>query len=772
LRSFARGRGLAVLTMLLALAMPTAAGAGAGGNGNGNAYGRDGVKPAPPNVKFKASKAKKKELVETGIALGAEPAAAATAESKTPPVGTVRPFVAIDFNTGGPFLTNATLRGVGKNIEVWVQNNRTFPAGDCRNANPDDLAITDDQVQSLISAFDSRMYPTESSLFSVPPDRDGANSQLPFDYSGDGDKIVTLVMNIRDENYVDTNNANGLGYIVGYFSSTVADYHDRNTMTIDAFDWIHRSGANPPDDKVTGADEACTSRPSFPYRMESTFAHEYQHLLEYYASPGELSWVNEGLSDYAMRKTGFARPEIPQGQIGSEGHIQCFLGNLGSTIAGVPYGGAENSLTWWGDQGGNREILCDYGAAWSFMDYLEGQFGQAFMTALHNEDANGLAGLQAVLDQFLTGRNAQDVVHEWLAAIALDNALDTQKIKGATRESVYQIPTLATAVNWANDQSYSTPGAPPNGGDFVRLRDAAGTPLSAAQVQSLSFSGQRQFDPDPLGWKVVDGALSADLTDNLLNRTLAREVTVPAANPTLTFKGKYELEGALGLRVRPGLDRCGQDVHVARVLEHEQRRRAGRPPARDRERSRVQRAAADVPRRDVRSLGVRGQDGRAHVPRSHRLGHGRQRRRHLERRLVRRRRHARRHPALRRHVARRLEVGDAGLPDARRRLDGPARRLPHGRHRPRVPRLGLARRRLHRDARQGQAPPDHRRRGRRRRRDRHLRRADRIDREVRPPRAPRERSSAARRLSFSPRLPGAPRGAPEADPRGEAGAAG
>jgi hypothetical protein len=542
LRSFARGRGFAVLMMLLALAVPAAAGAGSGGNGNGNAHGRDGVKPVQPDVKFKASKAKKKELVETGVALGAQAAAAATAESKTPAVGTVRPFVAIDFNTGGPFLTNATLRGVGKNIEVWVQNNRAFPAGDCRNANPADLEITDAQIDSLITAFDDRMFPTESSLFSVAPDRDGSNSLLPFDYSGDGDKIVTLVMNIRDENFVDTNNANGLGYVVGYFSSTVTDYHDRNTMTIDAFDWIHRSGANPPDDPVTGSGAACNSRPSFPYRMESTFAHEYQHLLEYYASPGEVSWVNEGLSDYAMRKTGFARPEIPQGQIGSEGHIQCFLGNLGATIAGVPYGGAENSLTWWGDQGGNREILCDYGAAWSFMDYLEGQFGQAFMTALHNEDANGLPGLQAVLDQFLTGRQAQDVVHEWLAAIALDNALDTQKIKGATRESVYRIPTLATAVNWANDQSYSTPGAPPNGGDFVRLRDAAGTPLSAAQVQSLSFSGQRQFDPDPLGWKVVDGALSADLTANLLNRTLAREVTVPAANATLTFKGKYDLE--------------------------------------------------------------------------------------------------------------------------------------------------------------------------------------------------------------------------------------
>src|SRR4051812_8528116 len=91
LRSFARGRGFAVLMMLLALAVPTAA--GAGGNGNGNAYGRDAVRPVQPNVKFKASKAKKKELVDAGVALGAQAATAATAESQTPPVGTVRPFV-------------------------------------------------------------------------------------------------------------------------------------------------------------------------------------------------------------------------------------------------------------------------------------------------------------------------------------------------------------------------------------------------------------------------------------------------------------------------------------------------------------------------------------------------------------------------------------------------------------------------------------------------------------------------------------------------------
>src|SRR5215218_8738049 len=120
--------------MLSVLVLAAAAGAGAGnGNGNGNAYGRDGVKPTPPDVKVSTSKKTKMQLEEQGVALGAEPAVAA-AESKTPPLNTVRPFVAVNFNTGGPFLTNATLRGVGNKIEVWVQNTRTFPTGDCRNA--------------------------------------------------------------------------------------------------------------------------------------------------------------------------------------------------------------------------------------------------------------------------------------------------------------------------------------------------------------------------------------------------------------------------------------------------------------------------------------------------------------------------------------------------------------------------------------------------------------------------------------------------------------
>jgi hypothetical protein len=540
-----RRRGLAVLAGLLALLVPAAAGAGGDGrNGHGHAYGH-GVKPVPADVKAKFTKAGRKALREQFESSDAATAQSEALASQTQPIGTVGAWPAIRFDTGGLFGALFTLRGVGQKIEVWVQNTRTFPTGDCRNENPADLAITEEQVASLIAAFDDDMFPIESQLFSTPPDRDGSNETLhfgpPWVFTGDGDKIVALVMNIRDENYFDLNNANGFGYVVGYHSGSINEAVDRNVMTIDAFDWIHRSGENPPNDPVTGPDAACKSRPAFPYRMESTFAHEYQHLLEYYASPGESSWVNEGLSDYAQRKTGYADPSIPAGQVGADSHIQCFYGNLGSTLGGVPLGGPENGLTWWEDQGGG-EVLCDYGAAWTMMEYLEGQFGEAFMTALHNEDRNGLDGLQAVLDQFLTGRNAQDVVHEWLAAVALDNVLDGQNLRGNARDERYQIPALAAGINWGTDQAYASPGAPPNGADYVRLRDGSGAYLNAAQVSTLSFSGQKQFAPEPVGWKVVDGALSADLTADLLNRTLAREVTVPAGDPTLTFRGKYDLE--------------------------------------------------------------------------------------------------------------------------------------------------------------------------------------------------------------------------------------
>ena len=54
-------------------------------------------------------------------------------------------------------------------------------------------------------------------------------------------------------------------------------------MTIDGFDWLHRTGQNPPNEPVPG--DNCTSAPARPALYEGVFAHEYQHLLLSYVDP-------------------------------------------------------------------------------------------------------------------------------------------------------------------------------------------------------------------------------------------------------------------------------------------------------------------------------------------------------------------------------------------------------------------------------------------------------------------------------------------------------
>lgn len=499
-----------------------------------------------------------------------QPQSMASALAADPTEGTSKTWLALNDFSNSIYLKNYTLRGVGDHIQVWVANDTTFPAGDCRN----DLglaAVTDEQVDNFVSEFDTNIYPAESETFSTPPDRDGAGGAdlagqlgLPADYwqvsGGQADDIVVLVDNVRDANYYDPSTPDGQTYIAGFFYSVFNEYVDRNVMTIDAFDWLHRTGANPPDDSADPAYVACaesqgSTRPygtSRPHLYEGTFAHEYQHLLEYYEDPDEESWVNEGLSDWAQTLVGYVDPSIPPDQPGADGHLSCFQG-----FQPPNFGGPENSLTEWSDQGG-PEILCDYGAAYSFMEYLASHYGEAFMTALHRNDDSGLAGLDAVLDQFRAHRSAQETIHDWAAAMALDAAMGRR----ARHRSPFSIASMNAKINWDNTQAYDSPGAPPNGSDYVRLRDGNGNYLSARQLRSISFNGSSTLEPTPVEWE--ESATPPDATTDTttcgnigngsgpaalwsgcgenLDRSIVRQVTVPAGGASLTFDALWDTE--------------------------------------------------------------------------------------------------------------------------------------------------------------------------------------------------------------------------------------
>ena len=499
-----------------------------------------------------------------GKALPLKPLARGVAARTVPgraEVGQKKIWLAIDDEEGAVYPKQYTLRGIGRHIEVWVASDSddvssglAFPGDDCRN--DERIEITNRQINNLIEEFDTNIYPKESRVFSKPPDRDGSGAILPSllevrpgYYKGEGDNIVTLIDNVRDENFYDPNNSQNNSYIAGFFYSLFNEYVDRNVMSIDAFDWLHRTGANPPDEPVIG--DPCLNASARPFLYEGVFAHEYQHLLEYYEDVDETAWVNEGISDWAQTLTKYVDPRTPYTEIGFDSHLWGFLGYLGIQSPANPVprpdGGPENSLTAWEDQG-DDEILADYGAAYTLMEVLRDRYGRDFMGRFHRGNRNGFNGLAKALEGEETTATPQQLVHEWLATVALDGVLDDGATLTGGDAETYRVSKLDAVINWDTPEAYADPGSPPNGADFVRLRDASGDYLSADQIDSISFTGGATLPPLPVEWTSDDTAVGSDGpalysgSGPNFDRAIVQQVSVPQDNATLTFDTAYAIE--------------------------------------------------------------------------------------------------------------------------------------------------------------------------------------------------------------------------------------
>jgi hypothetical protein len=318
-------------------------------------------------------------------------------------------------------------------------------------------------------------------------------------------------------------------------------------MTIDGWDWLHLTGPNPPHDPVPG--DLCNSAPARPFEYEATFAHEYQHLLQHYQDFDETVWVDEGLAMWSEKLTGYSEPDIPVTDIGWSRHVQDFLGHAAKRTDANPNpleGGPENSLTRWGDQG-DRELRADYGAAYTFMLYLEQRYGQDLLTALHRANRNGFEGLQRGLEAH--GDSAADVVHQWAAMVALDATLDDGATLTGGNDALYQVDALNASINWWNRDSHGRKGAPPNGSDYVRLRDGDGEFLDAGSIDRIRFDGADRLLPLPIEWRVArnprqhvgNPAFHSGRGANM-DRAIVRRVKVPVARPHLTFSTKWKTE--------------------------------------------------------------------------------------------------------------------------------------------------------------------------------------------------------------------------------------
>jgi hypothetical protein len=173
--------------------------------------------------------------------------------SKSSKAGIVKSWPALDDtdNENPYYLKDYELKKVGKYIEIWVATDTAFPdPKDCRNV----LGltdVTDKQLTNFANEFDKVIYPALSGtpdkpgVLSIPPYMDGTEGSSP-DYKGDGDRIVVLVDNIRDTNFYDPLHANGRTFLAGFVSSYILWLTGRHVFTIDVFDWLHRTGSDPP----------------------------------------------------------------------------------------------------------------------------------------------------------------------------------------------------------------------------------------------------------------------------------------------------------------------------------------------------------------------------------------------------------------------------------------------------------------------------------------------------------------------------------------------
>jgi hypothetical protein len=251
-----------------------------------------------------------------------------------------------------------------------------------------DYLITQAQIDSLGDTLTSQIVRVDEEHYGPIGLADAADP--------DSDALVVLAYNVFDDFFYDCD-ANT--YTAGFFAPGFIDQYGMNVIVTDTFDWANRVGGSDP-------------------VYEGVIAHELEHLLMNYSDPGELSWVDEGLADMAIFLNGWGDT--------NDSHIlyhQVFH--------------RETSLTRWG--GG----LENYGASYTFFLYLweqaggngggslapdltyDGVGGDLLIKYIFEEQADGMAGVQAAIDRFNadTGASlptAETFFKDWAVAIWLD----------------------------------------------------------------------------------------------------------------------------------------------------------------------------------------------------------------------------------------------------------------------------------------------------------------------------------------------------------------
>lgn len=398
-----------------------------------------------------------------------------------------------------------TLRSVGEHVEIWVADDLSFPTGDPRPAH----VVTQAQVDQLRDEFDNNIYKVDTEFFGVPDSHDGSNSLLEAwgyvptgYYSGDGDKIIMLVDNIRDENYYDPTYP---FFVAGFYWSAYESYIDRNIITIDTNSWDTR--------------------------LENTYygvtIHELQHLIHADNDSDETSWVNEGMSTFAE-----------------------FLGGYGLSIGSINFllDHPENSLTSWDEHysaATGPETIADYALVQLFNLYVYEQLGKEFIREVALSPLNSIESYEQALDNNNINMDFIDIFRNFTTALLIDDTRTHNGIYGFKNIDLRSIPVdkegteRGMTVNFEKALTYEKDGVPAWGADY-KILDFDG------KISNIYFDG---IDFLPTPWKLIADPFNSanqvywgNTGDEIDNTLIFNADLTNVQNATLTFDNFVDIE--------------------------------------------------------------------------------------------------------------------------------------------------------------------------------------------------------------------------------------
>jgi hypothetical protein len=466
--------------------------------------------------------------------------------ASTPPVGTVVwdwYLWAISRNDYGGAGQKAwmTLRAQVGNVEVWVQNDLRFyfnaTYNDPRNAFPQNYTISDAQAQYVAEVFNSVIYPTDTTFFGMPYDRDGSGnifigSSYPtappnwwywIEAPDNPQRVILKVLNARDTNYYDPTYPT---YTAGFYTPTYTrTYYKRNMIHIDCWQWWRRLGPVGyhwyPDTTVP---------PDRANLYESVVAHEFQHNIHRDWNPNDETFMNEGCSEYSQILCGWPH-------------------TLWSHINNYLYT-PDNSLTVWGDQG-DINILADYGAAALWTMYLSDRYGGSdTIRYFVQAGIPGIAGVNNALAYYGYTATFDTVFHDWRIANLIHSNL--------VADSRYYYDTLdlgsPSGIPIFKHPVSGLPVPPTKGTDFGPTWTYLGYNTGVSKLGTYGtdyivlkdwpYGGKIFFDGDDTsvyGWTYSGGVWYSGAA-NMLNTLIYADAYVDPTNPTLELVTRYDTE--------------------------------------------------------------------------------------------------------------------------------------------------------------------------------------------------------------------------------------